>query len=78
MLIGYMRVAKADCSQTTDLQRDALELAGVDPKHLYEERATVATERGANSIDDVGAGHGDVLDKSEWAAPRSTTASAVR
>jgi DNA invertase Pin-like site-specific DNA recombinase len=31
MLIGYMRVSKADGSQATDLQRDALVAAGVDP-----------------------------------------------
>jgi len=35
-----MRVSKADGSQTTHLQRDALELAGVDPKHLYEDHAS--------------------------------------
>ncbi len=29
MLIGYMRVSKADGSQTVDLQRDALTEAGV-------------------------------------------------
>lgn len=40
MLIGYMRVSKADGSQTTHLQRDALELAGVDQKHLYEDQAS--------------------------------------
>lgn len=40
MLIGYIRVSKADGSQTTHLQRDALELAGVDPKHLYEDQAS--------------------------------------
>lgn len=40
MIIGYMRVSKADGSQTTHLQRDALELAGVDPKHLYEDQAS--------------------------------------
>lgn len=35
MLIGYMRVSKSDGSQTTDLQRDALIEAGVDPeKHM--------------------------------------------
>jgi DNA invertase Pin-like site-specific DNA recombinase len=28
MLIGYMRVSKADGSQATDLQRDALVAAG--------------------------------------------------
>lgn len=37
MLIGYMRVSKADGSQTTDLQRDALMAVGVDPAHLYED-----------------------------------------
>ncbi len=40
MLIGYMRVSKADGSQTTHLQRDALVLAGVDPNHLYEDQAS--------------------------------------
>ena len=33
MLIGYMRVSKADGSQATDLQRDALIANGVDPAH---------------------------------------------
>jgi len=37
MLIGYMRVSKTDGSQTTDLQRDALIAASVDPAHLYED-----------------------------------------
>ena len=40
MLIGYMRVSKADGSQATDLQRDALVAAGVDPAHLYEDHAS--------------------------------------
>nr|MDQ2695306.1 recombinase family protein [Pseudomonadota bacterium] len=40
MLIGYMRVSKADGSQATDLQRDALTAAGVDPAHLYEDHAS--------------------------------------
>lgn len=39
-LIGYLRVSKADGSQTTDLQRDALLTAGVDPDHLYEDKAS--------------------------------------
>jgi len=40
MLIGYMRVSKADGSQATDLQRVALIAAGVDPAHLYEDQAS--------------------------------------
>lgn len=37
MLIGYMRVSKADGSQSTDLQLDALIAAGVDPPYIYED-----------------------------------------
>ncbi|WP_152053064.1 recombinase family protein [Tautonia marina] len=40
MLVGYMRVSKSDGSQATDLQRDALIEAGVDPQHLYEDTAS--------------------------------------
>ena len=40
MLIGYMRVSKADGSQVFDLQRDALLGAGVDAGHLYEDQAS--------------------------------------
>lgn len=40
MLVGYMRVSKADGSQSTDLQRDALVAAGVDPDNLYEDQAS--------------------------------------
>lgn len=40
MLIGYMRVSKADGSQATHLQRDALIEAGVDPTHIYEDQAS--------------------------------------
>ena len=40
MLIGYMRVSKADGSQSTNLQRDALIGAGVSPAHLYEDLAS--------------------------------------
>jgi len=43
-LIGYMRVSKSDGSQTTDLQRDALLAAGVDPGHLYEDKASGKSE----------------------------------
>lgn len=40
MLVGYMRVSKADGSQSTDLQRDALLTAGIDPAQLYEDKAS--------------------------------------
>ena len=40
MLVGYMRVSKADGSQGTDLQRDALLAAGADPDALYEDKAS--------------------------------------
>ena len=40
MLIGYVRVSKADGSQATDLQLDALAAAGVDPHHIYEDAAS--------------------------------------
>jgi len=40
MLVGYMRVSKADGSQATDLQRDALRVAGVESQHLYEDAAS--------------------------------------
>jgi DNA invertase Pin-like site-specific DNA recombinase len=40
MLIGYMRVSKADGSQSTDLQRDALLAAGVEASNLYEDHAS--------------------------------------
>jgi DNA invertase Pin-like site-specific DNA recombinase len=40
MLLGYMRVSKADGSQVVDLQRDALVAAGVTAGHLYEDLAS--------------------------------------
>ncbi len=40
MLIGYMRISKADGTQTLDLQRDALAAAGVKPEHFYEDHAS--------------------------------------
>lgn len=44
MLIGYMRISKADGSQTTDLQFDALVAAGVEPEHIYEDSASGAKD----------------------------------
>lgn len=40
MLLGYMRVSKADGSQATDLQRDALLAAGVAENDIYEDMAS--------------------------------------
>lgn len=41
MLVGYMRVSKADGSQTTDLQRDALiEVGVVSESYMYEDLAS--------------------------------------
>src|SRR4051795_9339130 len=40
MLIGYVRVSTADERQSTDLQRDALRAAGVDERHIHEDRAS--------------------------------------
>ncbi|MDX2264343.1 MAG: recombinase family protein [Hyphomicrobiales bacterium] len=44
MLIGYMRVSTDGDRQTTGLQRDALIAAGVDERHLFEDRASGARE----------------------------------
>jgi len=40
MLVGYMRVSSDSDRQSTDLQRDALLAAGVDARHLFEDRAS--------------------------------------
>ena len=43
MLVGYMRVSTTD-KQSTDLQRDALTAAGVDPRHIFEDKASGAKD----------------------------------
>jgi DNA invertase Pin-like site-specific DNA recombinase len=40
MLVGYMRVSSDNDRQTTDLQRDALLEAGVDPRQLFADKAS--------------------------------------
>ena len=40
MLVGYMRVSKADGSQALDLQHDALSAAGITAQHLYQDHAS--------------------------------------
>ena len=42
MLVGYMRVSTEGDRQVVDLQRDALLAAGVDERHLFEDRAAPA------------------------------------
>ena len=44
MLVGYMRVSSDNDRQTTALQQDALIDAGVDPRHLFEDRASGARD----------------------------------
>ncbi|MDA8151360.1 MAG: recombinase family protein [Acidithiobacillus ferrooxidans] len=44
MLVGYMRVSSDSDRKTTDLQRDALLAAGVDARHLFEDRASGAKD----------------------------------
>ena len=43
MLVGYMRVSTDGDRQVMDLQRDALLAAGVDERHLFEDRAGLTT-----------------------------------
>ena len=40
MLVGYARVSTSDDRQSVDLQRDALANAGVDERHLHQDRAS--------------------------------------
>lgn len=40
MMVGYIRVSTDSDRQVLDLQRDALLAAGVDERHLFEDRAS--------------------------------------
>ena len=42
LLIGYMRVSKADGSQVLDLQKDALLAAGVNEDRIYSDSQSVS------------------------------------
>ena len=44
MLVGYARVSKADGSQNTNLQCDALLAAGVLEEHIYQDLASGKTD----------------------------------
>lgn len=44
MLVGYMRVSSSDDRQSVNLQRDALLAAGVDERHLHQDKASGARD----------------------------------
>ena len=44
MLVGYVRVSSDSDRQSTALQRDALLAAGVEDRHLFEDRASGARD----------------------------------
>ena len=44
MLVGYLRVSSDSDRQSTHLQRDALLAAGIDARHLFEDRASGAKD----------------------------------
>ncbi len=44
MLLGYMRVSSDGDRQSTALQRDALIAAGVDERHVFEDKASGARD----------------------------------
>lgn len=44
MLVGYMRVSSDNDRQTLDLQYDALIQAGVDPRHIFQDKASGARD----------------------------------
>jgi DNA invertase Pin-like site-specific DNA recombinase len=44
MLVGYMRVSSDSDRQSTALQRDALLAAGVDERHLFEDKVSGARD----------------------------------
>lgn len=45
MLVGYMRVSKADGPHGTDVQRRALLAAGVTEKQIYKQRLTPSARK---------------------------------
>jgi len=44
MLVGYMRVSSENDRQVLDLQYDALVQAGVDPRNIYQDKASGARD----------------------------------
>ena len=59
LLVGYMRVSSDSDRQTTHLQRDALFAAGVDERHLFEDKASGARSdrsQGNRNFNDASSG----------------------
>jgi DNA invertase Pin-like site-specific DNA recombinase len=44
MLVGYMRVSSDGDRQTTALQQDAMLSAGIDERHLFQDKASGARD----------------------------------
>jgi len=44
MLVGYMRVSSDNERQTLDLQHDALIQAGIDPRNIFQDKASGARD----------------------------------
>jgi len=44
MLVGYMRVSSDNDRQALDLQYDALVQAGIDPRHIFQDKASGARD----------------------------------
>ena len=44
MLVGYMRVSSDNDRQALDLQHDALVQAGIDPRHIFQDKASGAQD----------------------------------
>ena len=40
MLIGYMRISSENDRQVMDMQYDALVKAGVEPRHIFQDKAS--------------------------------------
>lgn len=61
MLVGYARVSSA--GQSLDVQREQLEAAGCEPRHIFEEKRTGTTTEGRAALEEAirFAREGDVL-----------------
>jgi DNA invertase Pin-like site-specific DNA recombinase len=51
MLVGYARVSSA--GQSLEVQREQLEAAGCDPRHIFEEKRSGTTTEGRAALEDA-------------------------